>query len=1289
MNKAKAIIFKQCEKNNITPQEAKLLLEKIGHQPAEADPTDTSVAIVGYDCLLPGADSPGELWHNLINGVDSVSDFPKARAEDVIYLNNHAYSQLSEFSCRVGGYLDSIDQFDPHFFNFKHIQAQQIDPLQRQFMIVAYKALEHAGLSHNILNSYKVGTFVGYSYATDNYYNILNTEDADVAIDNQPAMTPYRLGYLFNFDGPALLIDTTCSSSLTALNTAQKAIQHGDCDIAIVGGVNLHIYPALKEISNLGVDAFDGKVKAFDQAANGTNIGEGIVACVLTSKRLANEANLKVRSVLKASGTNSDGASNGITSPNPGSQSKLLNQVWQSAGLNANDIGFIEAHGTGTKLGDPAEISGIKMALDNLGDTVNTQVPIGTIKTNLGHTEAASGLTGFLKAVLSVEQRLYPKNLHFHKASMLIDFDNLPLFVPTENHKLATDKPIVGCVSSFGMTGTNAHAVITSYESKEDCHTESSDSIFNLLFITARSQTSLVSLCESYHCFIQKNKDVIDINDLCACSLIHRNHFEYKIVMLVTSRDDLLDSLASIIAQAQTKPEQLNNPGLANAILQGSLNTDIKSQLFTDLGASFRKNIIKYMTSNNVEAIIEKFQEMVSNYKFIDLPMYEFDLRRCWAKLKVQKEDLPHQLDNLFFKLNWVQEDYNLLHQQERFQLGQTLVFADFNNSQQLQIFRYLQKSELNITCVHFGPKPAPFNASFNTTVCDQQGYKKIFDELTQENIQFESIIHLGNCLGDDEVAQHSLDNLLKLQEFGVLSLLCIIKAMSQYYDRRSKMKLLVFSSNTHRIQGHDDQTSYPEKITSMGVSLVASQEFPLVESLFVDIDEPSCNPNTLSKILQESCHEDTFKQPMVCYRKGLRYVQILDKLATDNVASRQLAVDRDHYFVLVGGAGYLGLETAKEVAQKSATNFILVGRSDLSFINQKDADLYNLSTHQQYILKKIATIREMGSTVKYLQADFTSEAGFKDVTKCLKDAHLEGIFLCLKNISHEKLVDVDVHLFKRNILSKLKAIFFANKLRSSLNNNAYLFLYSSISSITGGPTGADCCAVNLYQDALSELPGNPNNVVMNYTLIEADDGSLLSDRMSMIPPLSLDQFHMCLRQFLDYHINFAVVANFEPRVMRMVLDFMKIRFSEPLLSAFNAPEKDKSASNHQPSIVQENPHSSMELSDRDSLVDIMCDIWKKVLGVSTISVSDNFFELGGDSIAAVKLTHTIKEKIGFEFEVTTLYSYPTIAQLVDNGMTAVDHSSNDESDLSELLDKLDEGGLTSEELLNQIEKKS
>ncbi len=426
---------------------------------------NTPIAIVGMACRFPNsADSPEKFWQLLRDGTDAIIPAPASRWDNDTYYDADP-NAVGKINVREGGYLDDIDQFDPAFFGISPREARSLDPQQRLLLMVVWEAMERAGIPP--ATALQTGVFIGIGpqdYAQRRFFAGV-PEEIDVydGTGNGGCFATGRLSHVLGLQGPNFAIDTACSSSLVALHLACQSLRAGECEVALTGGVQLMFAPEISVfLSRTGALAPNGRCKTFDASADGFSRGEGCGILVL--KRLAdavaNQDN--ILAVVRGSAVNHDGTSSGITVPNGIAQTALLRQALANARLNADDIDYIEAHGTGTILGDPIEVE----ALADVYGKRQNRLPIGSVKTNIGHLEAAAGVAGVMKAVLALQHGELPPHLNFNTPNPRIAWDSLPFDVVTERTAWdALDRPRRAGISSFGISGTNAHAIVEAYKS--------------------------------------------------------------------------------------------------------------------------------------------------------------------------------------------------------------------------------------------------------------------------------------------------------------------------------------------------------------------------------------------------------------------------------------------------------------------------------------------------------------------------------------------------------------------------------------------------------------------------------------------------------------------------------------------------------------------------------------------------------------------------------------------------------------------------------------------------------
>ncbi|UXA08637.1 type I polyketide synthase [Mycobacterium sp. SMC-2] len=430
-----------------------------------AFPTDIAepVAVVGIGCRLPGTVSgPESFWQLLVDGRDAVGEVPADRWDADAFYDPDPQAP-GRMTTKWGGFVDDVAGFDADFFGITPREAVAMDPQQRMLLEVAWEALEHAGLPPDSLGGSRTAALMGIS-AWD--YTILNLErraeiDAYMSTGNPHSAAVGRISYLLGLRGPAVAVDTACSSSLVAIHLACQSLRLRESDVALAGGVHLSLSPftsiALSKWSALSPT---GRCRTFDALADGFVRSEGCGVVVLKRLSDATRDGDHVLAVVRGSAINSDGRSNGMTAPNAAAQRDVITAALRQADATAGSVNYVETHGTGTILGDPIEFEALAATYGLAKHQSEGNCALGSVKTNLGHLEAAAGVTGFIKAILAVNRGFIPPNLHFTRWNPAIDASSTRLFVPTEGTAWPAAGPRRAAVSSFGLSGTNAHVVI-------------------------------------------------------------------------------------------------------------------------------------------------------------------------------------------------------------------------------------------------------------------------------------------------------------------------------------------------------------------------------------------------------------------------------------------------------------------------------------------------------------------------------------------------------------------------------------------------------------------------------------------------------------------------------------------------------------------------------------------------------------------------------------------------------------------------------------------------------------
>ncbi|WP_347277863.1 aminotransferase class I/II-fold pyridoxal phosphate-dependent enzyme [Leptolyngbya sp. FACHB-711] len=508
------------------------------------------IAIIGLGCRYPGANHPEAFWQLMQAGKDAVTEVPPDRW-DVQQFYSPELSEPGKTNTRWGGFLEQIDRFDPQFFGIAPREVATMDPQQRLLLEVAWEALEDGGQVPEQLRGSETGVFIG-----------IGTHDYSIMLWQQPINDPYattgtgnciaanRISYLFDFKGPSLAIDTACSSSLVAVHLACQSLWTGESTLALAGGVNVLILPTVTiGFSKGGFMSSSGRCKSFDASADGyvRSEGAGIVVLKPLSQALADRD--PIYATIRGSAVNQDGFSQGMAAPNPTAQEAVLRSAYRRAGVSPAAVQYVEAHGTGTKLGDPIELQALSAVLTK-GRAMNQPCAIGSVKSNIGHTETAAGVAGLIKVALAIKHGQIPPSLHFKTPNPQIPFDRLPLRVQTELTSWSSELPLLAGVNSFGFGGTNAHVVVEAAPSASlsPANSGSAQRPLHLLTLSAKTEKALRDLSQRYAQWIADRSDV-DLANLCYTANAKRSRFSHRLAVMTESLSQLQQQLAAFSRQ--------------------------------------------------------------------------------------------------------------------------------------------------------------------------------------------------------------------------------------------------------------------------------------------------------------------------------------------------------------------------------------------------------------------------------------------------------------------------------------------------------------------------------------------------------------------------------------------------------------------------------------------------------------------------------------------------------------------------------------------------------------------
>ncbi|MCY8910326.1 SDR family NAD(P)-dependent oxidoreductase [Bacillus atrophaeus] len=604
------------------------------------DSKNDDIAIIGISGRYPHAKNINEFWENLKAGKDCVDEIPKSRWDYMSYYDKDKFKS-GKINSKWGGFIDDFDKFDPLFFNISPEEAEFMDPQERIFLETVYETIEDAGYTREKLSKYKnlglegnIGVFVGVTFSDYQLYGIQSQmRGRPVAVSGITSSIANRVSYFCNFHGPSMAIDSMCSSSLTALHVACDSIKQGGCKLAVVGGVNLSLHPnKYLFLSQYNFLSSKGRCKSFGDDGDGYVPGEGVGSILLKPLAQAEADGDQIYGVIKSTAINHGGKTNGYSVPNPSSQTNVIDRALIEANINPRSISYIEAHGTGTSLGDPIEIAGLTNSFSEYTNETGF-CSIGSAKSNIGHLEAAAGIAGITKVLLQIKHKQLVPSLHAKVLNTSIDFNQTPfkvqqkldewkqpiLEIEGEKRKF----PRIAGISSFGAGGSNGHVIIEEYIPREEKPQPITQTTLSqeLIVLSAKNEDRLKKvvkrLMDTLNCQSFEEKDLANI----AYTLqIGREAMEDRLGIIVTSIDDLIEKLAGFLKE----------------------KTDIV-ELYRSSGKK-QKNMLSFLKSHEeIEEVITKWIEMKKYSALLELWVAGFDVdwERMHTHSQPQRISLP------------------------------------------------------------------------------------------------------------------------------------------------------------------------------------------------------------------------------------------------------------------------------------------------------------------------------------------------------------------------------------------------------------------------------------------------------------------------------------------------------------------------------------------------------------------------------------------------------------------------------------------------------------------------
>ena len=1178
-------------------------------------------AIIGMECKVAHTDSKEEFWDCIINGTSGVREMPRQRIDQIKSLLT---VDDSGKSANVG-YLERIDYFDPAFFRISNKEARFMDPKQRMFLEVFYNAMEDAGYAPERLNGKKVGIFIGADHSSDmqvSYKMMLQEPDMMGEVGTVSGILARRPAYIYNLSGPAMILDTSCSSSMVAIHTACQAMSKGDCEMAVIGGINL-IFFTNSEGKFSDIESKSALIRSFDKNASGTNWGEGIASIIIKPLDKAIKDRDNILAVLKGSSINNDGFSNGIVSPNPEAQEAVISSLLKECAIDPNTISYVECHGTGTVVGDQIEIRGLTNAYRKYTNK-KQYCGIGSVKPNIGHLIGASALVGIIKLVMAMNKRIMPPSINFEEPNKFIKFIDSPFYLVDKDAKWGEGKEVLrAALNSFGFSGTNTHAIFESAPEKEK--TSEADP-YELVTLSSFHKDMMEDLLTRYITFLTDKKDSLNLADVCYTMNIGRRSCQHRVAFLVKNIEQLIEQMK----------EKQNELSEGKAVFQEEdvdYQTGIKqmNELIHEYKVSERKNLsvlekMKVLYESGIDVKWEQFYGDCERYR-ISLPVTKFKKIPFWIE-KSDSYDSPYgkkteercNITEGIYKPVWnVEERKETEDKVERY-----IIFTDHGKLENAITKKLLEEGKKV-----FSIGRTKRNSCFKIETTSQESYNNALKEAKAEGFHDAKILYFLRAQKESDIEQ-PYKNIVRL-----------FKAIS---DAKMNTVVKVVTDRAFKVMQFDSNPAGIAQNMMLGACKTVGKEMSFVHCECIDVDESALlhDKDALQSFYEEIKHK--CGKEIVALRKGIRFVQGYKNLPAGN-AKKYRNFKKEGVYFITGGTGSLGVEVAEYLTQNYDAKVALLTRrqyGDLEIWLKEHTD----KEKNYSAMKKLYELQQKNAKVIMVHGDV---ANYAQLEKAVCEAeeqfgNIDGVFH-LAGLTGGRLMvgeqldqEIDVFAGKARGLDALDQVF-ADRLLNQM------ILFSSMLSFFAPIGQSTYVAANMYLAGYANM-SREKYPDRNVICIDWDN----FEKLGMASEIDKDATK---QEVFEYAFGNGLNAQDCMTVLEASISFGEselyatLKNLDKLIAYLNEngslekiemgkKQKKKMAKRPELSVPYVEPHSNLQ--------EYMANVWAELFEVEKIGILDDFNELGGDSIFAIKFVTAMKDQC--TIEVADVFAYPTIEKL-------------------------------------------
>lgn len=1048
------------------------------------------IAIIGLSGRFPQASDMTEFWENIEQGKDSIIEIPPEHRSSPSQFN--VISGKSRASRQYGGFIDGADEFDALFFNISPREAELMDPQERLFLQTVYATLEDAGYTRRSigadpLNNYgaNVGVFVGVMYSEYQLYGAQQQLlGQPLALSGTSASIANRVSYYCNFNGPSIAVDSMCSSALTALHLARQAILNGECESAIAGGVNLTLhankYIALQQGKFL---SSKGRCASFGEGGDGYVPSEGVGAVLLKPLSAAIKDGDHIYGVIKGSAVNHGGKTNGYTVPNPNAQEKVISRAYQTANIDPRTVSYLEAHGTGTSLGDPIEITALNKAFSSYSPDKQF-CAIGSVKSNIGHSEGAAGMAGLSKVLLQMRFRKLVPSIHSDSTNPNIDFLQSPFFVQKQLEDW--ERPVIdgkeyprrAGISSFGAGGSNAHLVIEEFVAAP----KKASSIENqLIILSARTENNLREQVRKLAVFIEKNKkdfvlkdhgylDDVDLVDIAYTLQTGREPMDVRLALVSDSLTDL-----------HRKLEAYSNTGQREeGVYFGQLRRDDDVASFFNSLEETRGLTEIWYQHRNLHKLAEfwtkgfnvDWMQLYSSIhpKRVPLPSYAFSRERYWVPQVdnlLPKQDNNNSSHAQFLHKQWI-KNLDALPQVTATS-GTILIFSTQRTAALARILFVDSADVTTLIVIHNddeshqqGDSPAIFGGEFdsyknvNTNFYNEINSETLFSAIKNkiENRFFLGIIDL---VALDSTYEDSVQ-----VEVGKIALI-------QRFIDEYRLDGFGILQATYKLQRCFDEQTSLQGARCVGLYRMLGSEYPAINSHSLDSDRDLDDTAFWTKQLQSVFFSSHFlNHRETCFRNHEKFTPTLQTTDKDYSQDKRTYNSKD-VVIITGGSKGIGAEIAKYLVAQGVKQLVILGREPLPERQLWPIILASGKSNNHQKISRLQSYIDSGAAVSYHNTSLANPDALAQMIELVEVEHgpINHVFHCAGLVS-------EAPAFYRKSTESIKSVCMPkieglHNLHHALINQplASFVLFSSVSAVVPDLAvgQADYAMANAFMD--------------------------------------------------------------------------------------------------------------------------------------------------------------------------------------------------------------------------------